>query len=146
MAAGPKDRTARTASVRTMFDETDTETGESPIDAPVAERVADETELDLEELRTALVELNSRLIGRHSALERRGDYQTVDGVRGYRIPAEEWESILEEFDFDEETEGALLRAHTEQTRMLFAESPDARERFEDDEVGVVVGVDTAEEF
>ncbi|RDI70079.1 hypothetical protein [Halopelagius longus] len=129
-----------------MFDETDTETGESPIDAAVAERVADETGLGLDELRTALVELNSALIGRHSTLERQGDYETVDGVRGYRVPAEEWKAILDDFEFREETEGALLRAHTEQTRMLFAESPDARERFEEGEVGVVVGVDTAEEF
>lgn len=131
-----------------MFDETDTETGESPIDASVAERVADETDLDIDELRNALVQLNAALLGQHSELERSGDYQTVDGVRAYRVSREEWEKLLDKFDFefDEETESALLRAHTEQTQLMFASAIDARERFEDDQVGVVVGVDTAEEF
>ncbi|SFG87885.1 hypothetical protein SAMN04488063_3196 [Halopelagius inordinatus] len=131
-----------------MFDETDTETGESPIDASVAKRVAAETALDEDELRTALVELNAALIGYHSELERRGDYQTVDGVRAYRVSRDEWKTLLAEFDFEfgEQTESALLRAHTEQAETAFASSADARERFEDDQVGVVVGVDTAEEF
>lgn len=131
-----------------MFDETDPETGESPIDASVATRVAEETALDEDELRTALVELNAALIGYHSELERRGDYQTVDGVRAYRVSRDEWQNLLAEFDFefDEETESALLRAHTKQALAVFASSADARERFEGDDVGVVVGVDTAEEF
>lgn len=131
-----------------MFDETDTETGESPIDASVAERVADETDLSLDELKNALVELNAALIGYHSELERCGDYQTVDGARAYRISDDDWENLLAKFDFefDDEMESALLRTHTEQTRLMFASSIDARERFEENDVGVVVGVDTAEEF
>lgn len=129
-----------------MSDDTSSDLAETPIDAAVGERIADETGVELDELTTALVELNARLIGRHSAMERHGDYVTDDGIRAYRVPAEEWESILEEFEFGEEVERAVRRTHTEQAHLMFTARTDASEGFADDEFGVVVGVDTAEQF
>lgn len=123
-----------------------TETGEAPIDASVVERVADETNVSADELTNALVELNATLIGRHSTFERTADYVTVDGVRGYRVGVDNWETVLSDFTFEDEVETAVRRAHTEQARVLFASAADTREGFADDDVGAVVGVDTAEEF
>lgn len=130
-----------------MTDDRPERTEEAPIDEAVRDRVADETgSVDDEKLTTALVELNAVLIGEHSRLERAGDYVTADGVRAYRVPDDEWESIVEEFDFEDDVETAVRRTHTEQARLMFASVADAHEGFADDECGVVIGIDTAEEF
>lgn len=129
-----------------MSDDSSPETRESPIDDAVARRAADETSADVEELTDALVEFNAALIGEHSKFERDGDFVTVDDVRAYRIPAASWDDVIADFDFDDEVEEAVRRAHAEQARLAFASTADASEGFARDEAGVVVGVDTAEQF
>ena len=129
-----------------MSDDAGPETRETPIDGAVVRRVADETAVDPDELAAALVELDAALLGRHSTFERNGDYVTVEGVRAYRVDEGDREATLTEFSFDDDVATAVRTAHTEQARLLYASATDADEGFGDDDVGVVVGVDTAEEF
>ena len=129
-------------------DATTPETGEAPIGTDTVERAADEQGVDPDALADALIEVNAALIGRHGELERSADHVTVDEVRAYRVEEERWDRLFEEdaFEFDDGLAAAIEAAHTEQARLLFADAVDADERFEPGEVGVVVGVDTAEEF
>ena len=129
-------------------DATTPETGEAPIGTDTVERAAAEQGVDPDLLADALIEVNAVLIGRHGELERSADRVTVDEVRAYRVPVERWEDLFDEegFEFDDDLESAVEAAHTEHARLLFADAVDADERFEAGEVGVVVGVDTAEEF
>ena len=124
------------------------ETDEAPIDDELVERTADERGVDEDTLADALVEVNAVLIGRHAELERSSDHVTVDNVRAYRVDAERWTELLDGagFDFDETLTAAIQEAHTEQARLMFADSVDADERFGTAKAGVVVGVDTAEQF
>lgn len=122
------------------------ETGESAIDDDVLERITDRSDADEDALADALVVLHSTLIGRHAEFERDHDYVTIDGTRAYRVPAAVWDDLHEEFEFDDDVGEAVELAHTEQARLAFADAVDVDERFADDDRGVVVGIDTAEEF
>lgn len=120
---------------------------ETSIDAAVIERVADRTAtLTREELADALVVVHAELIGRHAEYERRGEYVTDDAVRAYRVHESEWDELADAMDLDEDEAVAVRAAHTEQARLTFSAVIDARDDFATDEAGVVVGVDTAEEF
>ena len=123
------------------------ETREAPIDEAVLERVADRTGLDAAAIADELVVLNAALIGRHSDLEHH-DYVTMDDLRAYRVPDPAWDDLLEETDADAGSElaQAVKLAHTEQTQLAFADATDVDDRFGEDEYGVVVGIDTAEQF
>ena len=121
-------------------------TGEAPIDGAVAARVVEERPVDEDALANALVEVNAELVGRHAELERAADYVTVDGVRAYRVDRGTRDGLLDGYEFDEIVADAVGEAHTEQARLMFADAVDGDDRFEADEVGVVIGVDTAEQF
>ncbi len=125
-----------------MSDDQSLETDEAPISDDVLERTTDRSDADAVAIADALVVLHSTLIGRHAELEREHDYATVDGTRAYRVPEAVWDDLHEEFEFDE----AVESAHTEQARLAFTDAVDVDERFADDERGIVVGIDTAEEF
>lgn len=129
-----------------MTDDATVETGEAPITASVVEQVAEGVDPDASAIADALLALNGELLGRHAAFEQTADYVTVDGTRAYRIDREEWAPLVDEFDFDESMAAAVRLAHTEQARRLFTTAVDADDRFASDEAGVVVGVDTAEQF
>ena len=129
-----------------MSDDSSPETREAPIDDAVVQRAADETGVDAETLADALVELNAALIGQHSKFERDGDHVTVDDVRAYRVPEESWSDVVADFEFADDLGEAVRRAHAEQARLTFASTADADAGFAGDEAGVVVGVDTAEQF
>ena len=123
------------------------ETREAPVDEAVLERVADRTGVDAAEIADELVVLNAALIGRHSELERH-DYVTVDSTRAYRVPGSTWDELGDDVDVDADDErfGAVQLAHTEQAQLAFADATGVDDRFGEDEYGVVVGIDTAEEF
>lgn len=123
-----------------------TAASETSIDAAVIERVADRASLSGEALADALVVVHAELIGRHATYERQCEYVTRDGVRAYRVDESEWDELADEMGFDDEETVAVRAAHTEQARLMFAAATDAREDFAADEAGVVVGVDTAEQF
>lgn len=129
-----------------MSDDSSSQTGEAPIDDAVVRRAADETDVDPDDLADALVEFNAALLGQHSTFEREGDYVTVDDVRAYRIPRSAWDDVVADFSFDDDVAEAVHRAHAEQARLTFASTADADEGFASDEAGVVIGVDTAEQF
>lgn len=127
-------------------DEKSAATGESEIDDAVLERAAEGFDVDAGRLADALVVLHAALIGRHSEFERGHDYTTVDDRRAYRVPESTWEDLLAEFEFDADVTDAVEFAHTEQARLAFEDAVGVDERFDDGERGVVVAVDTAEEF
>lgn len=122
------------------------DTGEVPITGAVVERVAEGVDPDSSAIVNALLTLNPELLGRHAEFERLGDYVTVDGTRAYRLDRSEWEALVDDFAFDPSLAAAVRLAHTEQARNLFTTTVDADDRFATDEVGVVVGIDTAEQF
>lgn len=128
-----------------MSDDT-TETRETSIDGAVVDRAADRSGVDAEAVTDALVVLHATLVGRHSAFERDHDHATVDGTRAYRVPGSVWADLRGEFDLGGDVADAVEFAHTEQARLTFADAADADVRFGEDDRGVVVGVDTAEEF
>lgn len=124
----------------------ESETAEVAIDTAVTERAAERAGIDESELEGTLVVLHAELIGRHAEYERDYDYVTVDGTRAYRVEDSIWEELLDEFEF-EETVGAAARfAHTEQARLMFASSVSGDDHFAEDESGIVIGIDTAEQF
>ncbi|MDG5819528.1 hypothetical protein [Natronococcus sp. A-GB7] len=129
-----------------MSDDQSLETDEAPISDDVLERTTDRSDADAEAIADALVVLHSTLIGRHAELEREHDYATVDGTRAYRVSADVWDELLADFEFDDEIATAVASAHTEQARLVFVDAVDVDERFADDDRGVVVSIDTAEEF
>lgn len=126
------------------------DTGEAPITGAVVERVARGVDPDPSAIADALLALDAALIGRHGELERRADHVTVDDTRAYRVGRDEWAALIDDFasdfDFDESTVAAIRLAHTEQARLLFTAAVGADDRFAPDEAGVVVGIDTAEQF
>lgn len=127
-------------------DEKSPATGEAEIDDAVLERTADRFDVDSEALANALVVLHASLIGRHSEYERGNDYTTVENRRAYRVPESTWADLRKEFDFAGDLGDAVEYAHTEQARLAFESAVGVDERFADDERGVVVSVDTAEQF
>lgn len=129
-----------------MSEDRSAATGEAEVDDDVLERAADRFDVDAGRLADALVVLHAALIGRHSEFERGHDYTTVDDRRAYRVPAAEWEDLLAAFEFDGDVAEGVVYAHTEQARLAFEDAVGVDERFGDDERGVVVAVDTAEEF
>lgn len=130
-----------------MTDDQPVEASEAHIDDAVIERTADRFEVDAAELRSALVVLYGDLLGRHSDFESENDYVTVDETRAYRVPEAAWTDLIGASEIEEdELADAVVYAHTEQARLMFEDSVGVDERFADDERGVVVGIDTAEEF
>jgi hypothetical protein len=116
------------------------------LDGAVIERAAAKAELDPGRLVDALEVLHAELIGRHSNLERTTEYVTVDGVRAYCVEASVWDEFLAEFDFSDVIASAVRYAHTEQAKLLFATSIRGDDHFGPGEEGVVIGIDTAEQF
>jgi len=121
-------------------------TREAPIDDAVLERVADETGIEAEAIANGLVVLNAGLIGRHAELEREHDRATVDGTRAYRVPCGVWDELVADTDVEGKLADAVALAHTEQAQLMFADATGVDDRFGEGECGVVVGIDTAEEF
>ncbi|WP_435068085.1 hypothetical protein [Haloplanus sp. C73] len=122
------------------------DTGEVPITGAIVERVAEGVDPDPATIVDALLTLNPELLGRHAEFERLGDYVTVDGTRAYRVGRSEWDDLLDGFEFDPSLAAAVRLAHTEQARNHFTTTVGADDRFATDEVGVVIGIDTAEQF
>lgn len=118
---------------------------EAPFDPDTIERNADRAGVDASDLGAALTEVNSTLIGRHAELERAADYVSVEQRRAYRVEPSWWEDTLADFDLPEGVATAVRMTHTERAKLAFEDSVEGDERFGDDE-GVVVGVDTAEQF
>jgi len=129
-----------------MSNDTTVDTGEAPITGTVVERVAEGVDPGAPAIADALLALNADLLGRHAEFERTADYVTVDGTRAYRIDRDEWTALIDEFDFDDSMTAAVRLAHTEQARLLFTTAVGADDRFSPDEAGVVVGIDTAEQY
>ncbi|AZH24027.1 hypothetical protein [Haloplanus aerogenes] len=129
-----------------MTNDATVDTGEAPISGAVVERVAEGVDPDAPAIADALLALNAELLGRHAEFERTADYVTVDGTRAYRIDRDEWATLIDEFDFEDPMAAAVRITHTEQARLLFTTAVDADDRFTPDEAGVVVGIDTAEQF
>ncbi|SEA18216.1 hypothetical protein SAMN04488065_2129 [Haloplanus vescus] len=122
------------------------DTGEAPITGAVVERVATGVDPDSTDIVDALLAVNAELLGRHGQFERAADYVTVDGTRAYRIERAMWDDLIDDFDFDQSLAAAVRLTHTEQARNLFTTTVGADDRFATNEVGVVVGIDTAEQF
>ena len=129
-----------------MTRNTTVDTGEAPITGAVIERVAQGVDPDASAIANALLALNAELLGRHGSLERTADYVTVEGTRAYRIDRDEWAALTADFGFEDSMAAAVRLVHTEQARLLFTTAVGADDRFAPDEVGVVVGIDTAEQF
>jgi hypothetical protein len=119
---------------------------ESGLDVAVIERAAERAGIEKQALCDALVVLHAELIGRHSQFERDDEYVTVEGTRAYRVPDAECDDLLSEFDFEDDTETAVRLAHTEQAKLMFATDVAGDDNFDSDECGIVVGIDTAEQF
>lgn len=122
------------------------DTQEAPVGGSVVERVAERTGVDPTEIAITLVAMHGELLGRHGAYERRYEYVTVDGTRAYRVDEAEWDELAADFDLEEDLAMATEQAHTEQAGLFFARSSGVEDTFEDDEAGIVIGIDTAEQF
>jgi hypothetical protein len=118
---------------------------EAPIDAEVVSRTAGATDVSEDDLGDALVVLGAELIGRHAEFESAYEYATVDGRRAYLADEAAWTRVATDVDLDERLATAARRAHGEQARLLFDEAVRSG-RLDGDAVGIVVGVDTAEEM
>jgi hypothetical protein len=127
-------------------DQSDATADRFGLDGHTIEQTAGKAEMPVAELVGTLEILHAELIGRHSNLERDREYVTVDGVRAYCVDEGVWDEFLAEFDFDEGTESAVRYAHTRQAKLLFAKSIAGDDNFAADEEGVVIGIDTAEQF
>jgi hypothetical protein len=122
------------------------DTGEASVTGNVVGRVAERVGADPQAVANVLVTLHAELIGRHAHFERRYEYVTIDGTRAYRVDNEEWDELLESFDVEAELAEAAQRAHTHQAGLLFAQAVGVDDQFAEDEAGVVIGIDTAEQF
>lgn len=146
LVENPK-RPAADVPPETMTDDQPAEASEAHVDDAVIERAADRFGVDPSDLRTALVVLYGDLLGRHSDFESENDYVTVDETRAYRVPEAAWTDLLGASEIEaDDLADAVVYAHTEQARLVFEDAVGVDERFADDERGVVVGIDTAEEF
>lgn len=122
------------------------ENTEISIDTHVIERAAERADVETDALLDALIVLHAELIGRHSQYERPYDYVSIDGTRAYRVDEIVWDELLGEFDLDGDVGAAARLAHTEQARLRFAASVRGDDNFDTDEAGIVIGIDTAEQF
>lgn len=129
-----------------MTDDQPVEVSEAHIDDAVIDRTADRFDVDADEVRDVLVVLYGDLLGRHSEYEADHDYVTVGETRAYRVPTSVWTELADEFELDDDVADAVEYAHTEQARLAFDDAVGVDERFGDDDSGIVVGIDTAEEF
>jgi hypothetical protein len=127
-----------------MADQSATAVDEIPFDEQVVETVADETTVDAETLTDSLVVLDAELRGHHSEFED-GGYVTVDGRRAYAVSETDWTTLLDAVDFEGDLAEALTQVHTRQARQLFASAVDGAP-FDDEALGLVIGVETAEEM
>ncbi|MBV0924581.1 hypothetical protein KTS45_10265 [Halomicroarcula limicola] len=123
----------------------DTTANEVAIDEARIDHAAETVGVDREALADALVVFHPELLGRHSGFESE-PYVTVDGVRAYRVPESAADELLADFDFDEGVASAVKLAHTEQAELLFADAVQGDDDFDGGECGLVVGIDTAEQF
>lgn len=114
------------------------------IETDIVSRTAEDTGVSREELADALEVLDADLRGRHSGFEE-GRYVTVEERRAYAIDPDEWESLFEPYDLEKPLEEATRRAHDRQAEALFVASEGDAGAM-DDASGVVIGVDTAEQF
>ncbi|MDS0223322.1 hypothetical protein NDI54_18425 [Haloarcula sp. S1AR25-5A] len=126
--------------------DTGTASTESGLDTAVIERAAGWAEVNNKALCDALVVLHADLIGRHSQFERAFDYVTVNGTRAYRVSDAVCDDLLAEFGFEDDIAAGVRLAHTEQAKLLFAKSVRGDDNFDADECGIVIGIDTAEQF
>jgi hypothetical protein len=120
--------------------------GDLPIpDGALRRAASDAGDVTTEELIDTLVVLDADLRGRHSTYEAEYEHVTVDGVRAYLADEAAWKSLLDEFDLDDDLAVATRAAHTDGARILVDESVDTPQ-FTPETVGIVIGVDTAEEM
>lgn len=117
-----------------------------PVTESVVSRTADRADVAPEALVDVLAVLDADLRGRHSTYETEHDYVTVDGTRAYLADDETWESLVADFDLDDDLAAAARGAHTEAARLLYDRSVEEQGQFTEDTVGIVVGVDTAEQM
>lgn len=118
---------------------------EAPIDERIVEEVAADADVAAEELANALVVLDSELRGYHSTFEER-KYTTVDGRRAYIVSPADWEQFATDVEFgDDDVLDAVEAAHTRQATLLFDAAVESA-RFNEDQLGVVIGIDTAEQM
>jgi hypothetical protein len=127
-----------------MSDEFTEALREVPIDEHVVEEVADSADVAVDELADTLVVLDAELRGHHAAFES-GEYVLVDGRRAYAVSPSDWTDAVPIADLDDALVDAAKEAHTRQAKLLFDSAVESTE-FDEGTVGVVVGVDTAEEM
>ncbi|WP_135304543.1 hypothetical protein [Haloarcula amylovorans] len=123
----------------------DTTANEVAINEARIDHAAETVGVDRGALADALVVFHPELLGRHSEFESE-PYVTVDGTRAYRVSESAVDELLADFDFGEEVTAAVKLAHTEQAELLFADAVQGDDDFDTDECGLVVGIDTAEQF
>lgn len=114
------------------------------IETDIVSRTADDGDVEREELADALELLDADLRGRHSEFEE-GSYVTLEERRAYAIDPDEWESLFEPYDLEKSLEEAARRAHERQAEALFVASEGDAGAMADVS-GVVIGIDTAEQF
>lgn len=114
------------------------------IETDIVSRTADDVDVEREELADALELLDADLRGRHSEFEE-GSYVTLEERRAYAIDPDEWESLFEPYDLEKSLEEAARRAHERQAEALFVASEGDAGAMADVS-GVVIGIDTAEQF
>lgn len=114
------------------------------IETDIVSRTADDVDVEREELADALELLDADLRGRHSEFEE-GSYVTLKERRAYAIDPDEWESLFEPYDLEKSLEEAARRAHERQAEALFVASEGDADAMADVS-GVVIGIDTAEQF
>jgi hypothetical protein len=129
-----------------MSDDQPSKTGEVHINNDVLDLAADRSVVDVDAIADALVVIHAALIGRHSEFESEYDYATVDETRAYRVPETVWDDLGTEFELEADVAAAVELAHTEQAQLVFADAVGVDDRFEEGDRGVVIGIDTAEEF
>jgi hypothetical protein len=125
-------------------DESSEAVREVPVDEHVVEEVAADADVGVDELADALVILDAELRGHHSDFED-GEYVLVDDRRAYAISPDDWEKAVPMADLGDALVAAAREAHTRQAKLLFDSAVESTQ-FDEGTVGVVVGVDTAEEM
>lgn len=114
------------------------------IETDIVSRTAEESDLEHKELADALELLDAELQGRHSEFETYS-YVAVEDRRAYAIDTDVWGELLDPHDFRQTLESAVQQAHERQAEALFVASEGDSGSLEDSS-GVVVGIDTAEQF
>ncbi|SFL00530.1 hypothetical protein SAMN04487950_1886 [Halogranum rubrum] len=119
----------------------------TPFDERVVEETAENAGVDVDDLTDALSILDASLRGHHSDLEsdESSEYVTVDDRRAYAVPQHLWDDVVPTSDVGGDLATAAKEAHTRQAKLLFDSAVESVQ-FDDETVGVVIGVDTAEEM